>query len=365
MQWDQLIGHQQQKIWFQRALGKNRLASSFLFVGPDGIGKRTFARLLAKSLLCGQTSPESLDACGACEDCAQVDASTHPDLIELAKPEGKSDLPLELLIGSPEKRMREGLCYEINLRPYGGRRKVAIIDDADFINQAGANALLKTLEEPPGDSVLILIGSSLQSQLPTIRSRCQIVLFQALTSPQLTELLVRQQVIPDASGEAEFVQLARSSSGSLTIAKQLADEQLKEFRDGLYAQLSLDRVPLLDLAKSFGAIVDAAGKEAKPKRDRMKQIFSMTAEFYRAILLELLEENSDHRLIADRLESEHPPDSLVRVGRMLAGHWTTGVWGAIACWQCCLRAMEDVDKNANQASLLQNWVAQVAQHSGR
>ncbi len=155
MQWDQLIGHQQQKIWFHRALAKKRLASSFLFVGPDGIGKRTFARLLAKSLLCGRTAPDSLDACGSCEDCAQVDAGTHPDLIELAKPEGKSDLPLELLIGSPEKRMREGLCYEINLRPYGGRRKVAIIDDADFNNQAGANSLLKPLEAPTDDSVMI------------------------------------------------------------------------------------------------------------------------------------------------------------------------------------------------------------------
>lgn len=365
MQWDQLIGHQQQKIWFQRALAKKRLASSFLFVGPDGIGKRTFARLLAKSLLCGRTAPDSLDACGSCEDCAQVDAGTHPDLIELAKPEGKSDLPLELLIGSPEKRMREGLCYEINLRPYGGRRKVAIIDDADFINQAGANSLLKTLEEPPDDSVMILIGSSLQSQLPTIRSRCQIVLFQPLTSQQLTELLVRQQVLQVAPSKLEIAELARSSGGSLTIAKQLADEQLKEFRDGLYALLSLDRVPLLDLAKSFGAVVDAAGKEAKPKRDRMKQIFSMTAEFYRSVLLELLADSPTGSAAVGKLSGDQEADSLIRLGRMLAGQWTTGVTGAIACWQCCLRAIEDVDKNANQASLLQNWTAQIAQLSGR
>jgi hypothetical protein len=191
------------------------------------------------------------------------------------------------------------------------------------------------------------------------------VLFQPLTSQQLTELLVRQLVLQVAPSKLEIAELARSSGGSLTIAKQLADEQLKEFRDGLYAQLSLDRVPLLDLAKSFGAIVDAAGKEAKSKRDRMKQIFSMTAEFYRSVLMELLADSPNGSAAVGKVNGDQEADSLTRLGRMLAGQWTTGVTGAIACWQCCLRAIEDVDKNANQASLLQNWTAQIAQLSGR
>ncbi len=185
MQWADLLGHQQQREWFRTAIASGRMATSFLFVGPEGIGKRTFARLLAKSLLCQKTEDPSLDFCGACEHCAQVDASTHPDLIEIFKPADKAFIPIELLIGEREKRMREGLCHDISLRPYSGRRKVAILDDADYLNVEGANSLLKTLEEPPLDSVLILIGSNLQRQLPTIRSRCQAIIFRPLELEQL------------------------------------------------------------------------------------------------------------------------------------------------------------------------------------
>ena len=78
--------------------------------------------------------------------------------------------------------MREGLCHDIALKPFRGGRKIAIIDDADYLNQEGANCLLKTLEEPPEKSVIILIGTSQQRQLPTIRSRCQIVRFAPLST---------------------------------------------------------------------------------------------------------------------------------------------------------------------------------------
>ena len=94
--------------------------------------------------------------------------------------------------------MREGLCYDIALKPYSGRRKVAIIDDADYLNKEGANCLLKTLEEPPPKSLLILIGTSEQRQLPTIRSRCQIVRFQPLPEQDVAELLLATGACEDA-----------------------------------------------------------------------------------------------------------------------------------------------------------------------
>src|SRR4029078_2428636 len=85
----------------------------------------------------------------------------------------------------------------IALKPYSGRRKVAIIDDADYLNKEGANCLLKTLEEPPPDSLLILIGTSEQRQLPTIRSRCQIVRFQPRAEGDVAELLVAHGLCAD------------------------------------------------------------------------------------------------------------------------------------------------------------------------
>ncbi len=107
MQWNDLVGHQRQKEWFDRAAERGRLANTFLFLGPEGVGKRTFARLLAKSLLCHHSPPGTLQPCGACEDCAQVNAMTHPDLIEVNKPEDKSSIPLELIIGRKKLDVRK------------------------------------------------------------------------------------------------------------------------------------------------------------------------------------------------------------------------------------------------------------------
>ena len=177
----QIRGHESARERFRKSLEAGRLASTFLFVGPQGIGKRGFALGLAQALLCARTrADDPLEACGACESCRLMAAGTHPDLIRIERPEGKSFIPVELLIGSQEKRMREGLCHEIAMKPFLGGRKVAIIDDADFLNVEGANALLKTLEEPPPRCVMILIGMSAARQLPTIRSRCQIVRFREM-----------------------------------------------------------------------------------------------------------------------------------------------------------------------------------------
>ena len=175
-----LRGHDGVADQFRRALKRGRLASTFLFVGPAGIGKRAFALWLAQGLLCERVPEEKLAPCGACPSCQMVAAGSHPDVETISKPADKAFIPVELLIGDAEHRMRAGLCYNIALKAYSARWKVAIIDDADYLNKEGANCLLKTLEEPPPKSILILIGTSVQRQLPTIRSRCQIVRFQPL-----------------------------------------------------------------------------------------------------------------------------------------------------------------------------------------
>ena len=331
MLWEDLRGHELQKQWFANALSAGRLATSFLFVGPEGIGKRAFAKLLAKSLLCRGSAANDLVCCGHCEDCAQVDAGTHPDLIQVSKPPDKAFLPIELLIGEREKRMREGLCHDISLRPFGGRRKIAIMDDADSLNVEGANCLLKTLEEPPTNSLMLLIGTSLQRQLPTIRSRCQSILFQSLTESDVRELLERSAVEEVRSQAAE---LAKQCQGSLTQALQLADPDLKEFRSSFLQCLSRSEIPMSELAKNCGGIVDAVGKEARLKRDRMKLVFEMAADFYRRQALD-----------------ESLADALRRA--------------ATQCWNRCLTAIEQVDRNANQTGLLEAWSADMARLSGR
>ncbi len=360
MQWADLLGHQRQKEWFEIALAGNRLATSFLFVGPAGIGKRTFARLLAKGLLCRNSDTRSLEACGACEDCVQVDAGTHPDLLTIAKPEDKAYIPIDLLIGERDKRMREGLCHDISMRPYGGRRKIAIIDDADYFNTEGANCLLKTLEEPPIDSLLILLGTSLQRQLPTIRSRCQAVLFKPLEREQLQTLLLRAGLTDSTERAAS---LAQQANGSLAEARLMIDPELDEFRTHLLESLVRPQLPLLELAKSCGAITDAAGKDARVKRERLKLVFRLAANFYRELALYLSRSSSNpdaNPQSADQSVNPELAAALAICGRS----WKSGSLGATRAWDRCLLATEQVDRNANQASLLEAWAADIARFGG-
>jgi DNA polymerase III subunit delta' len=345
MQWQDLIGHEQQRAWFARAVEQQRLASTFLFVGPDGSGKRTFARLLAKSLLCRKAPVRQLAPCGACPDCVQVEASTHPDLIEIAKAPEKSTLPLEAIIGPPEARHSEGLCHEISLRPFSGRRKVAILDDADFLAAEGANALLKTLEEPPADSLLILISSSLQKQLPTIRSRSQVVRFQPLSPEELTQLMLRQGLV-DSPERARTI--AEQSDGGLGTARTLADPELSQFRALLLERLTSRELDFIELAKAIGSIAEKAGKEAIIRRPRIKLLLKMTADFYRAVALRL----SGAPLAVDA--------DLARNVEQRLQHWPGGAAAALACWQRSLDALEHVDRNANQTALLEDWAANLA-----
>lgn len=350
MQWSDLLGHEKQRAWFDTALKNGRLATSFLFVGPEGIGKRSFARLLAKSLLCNNSQGLRLECCNACEGCAQVNASTHPDLIEIAKPADKSFIPIELLIGERDKRMREGLCHDISLRPYAGRRKIAILDDADYLNVEGANSLLKTLEEPPTNSLLILVGSNLQRQLPTIRSRCQAIVFEPLSLEQLTQLIARSDLVDSEQRAAEIAKLC---GGSLTEARLLADAELADFRTTLFELLAADRLNFGELSKSCSGVIDAAGKDGRFKRERAKLLLRVCASFYRAIVLHCsgIREQTDHGLSA-------------AVDRALPS-WKSGLHGALQCWQRCLLVIEQVDRNANQASWLEDWSTSLATLSGK
>ena len=145
-----LDGHDDVVAKFRSALAAGRLANTFLFVGPEGIGKRTFAVGLAQSLLCETRDETLLDPCGQCPGCAQVLAGTHPDFLFVTRPPGKSFIPLGLLKGDePDWPVRQSLLFNLALKSFAGKRKIAVIDDADYLNQEGANCLLKTLEEPP------------------------------------------------------------------------------------------------------------------------------------------------------------------------------------------------------------------------
>lgn len=345
MPWQNILGHDDVVEQFRRALARGRLASSFLFVGPPGVGKRTFAVKLAQAMFCQSRPEEALDPCGTCPSCSQVLAGSHPDLDVVAKPADKSFIPLELLIGERDHRRREGLCHNIAVKPNEGGRKVAVLDDADYLNAEGANSLLKTLEEPPPRSVLILIGTSPAKQLPTIRSRCQVIRFQPLPVETVAELLVSKGFVSD---RAEAARLARYSEGSLQRALELTDPELWSFRNTLFEQLGQPMIPSVELAKTVSAFVDAAGKEAPPRRARFRQVVAFAAEFYRQLL---------HAQSGVSLSDDRELQACVR--RAIDSGLVNSEASAVQLDRC-LDAAAQIDRNANQATLIESWLDDLA-----
>ncbi|MDP6446698.1 MAG: DNA polymerase III subunit [Pirellulaceae bacterium] len=329
MNWSSVLGHDEQVERFRRANDRGRLATSFLFVGPSGVGKRTFARQLAKTLLCEQN--DGFDACGRCAACVQVAASTHPDLIEISKPAERSFIPIELFIGDREHRNRDGLCHHISLTPFCGGRKVAIIDDADFLNIEGANCLLKTLEEPPHGSVLILIGTSVQKQLPTILSRCQVVHFQSLAESQVEQLLRDNELVDSPQIAAT---LAARSGGSVQAALAAADEEARQFRDEFLSRITSDRWNGIELADEVRRHVEQAGKDSQPQRERLRQLAGAATEHFRQLMR----------------------NSAGAGGGQRHASWNGGAEQAIQCALCCIETEEHIAANANIKNLIEWWL---------
>lgn len=345
MSWSELIGHDEVADRFRRALAEGRLAHTFLFVGPEGIGKRSFALALAQGLLCERRAAELLDPCGQCPSCVQTLAGTNPDLIVVGRPAGKSEIPVGVLKGDDTYPVEQSLLFNLGLRPFHGGRKVAILDDADFLNVAGANCLLKTLEEPPPASVLILISTSADKQLPTIRSRSQMIRFRPLSVEQVTKLLVERQIASDAT---EAKRLAAYSGGSLTRAAELAEPALWEFRREMLQQLGRPSVSSVALAQGTIKFVDEAGKEAPLRRARLRLAIGFAVDFFRQLLRRL---------------SGLPPQGDAELIAAVETSATHGAWDfdtASDVLERCLQAGAEVDRNANQHTLIEAWLDEVA-----
>lgn len=352
MPWSVLSSHEQNVERFRHSVQHNRLASTYLFVGLPGIGKRLFAQLLAEALLCEQP-PGILAACGACSACCQVQAQTHPDLIVIAKPADKAFIPVEMFIGDQDHRRQQGLVHDIGLKPFRGRRKVAIVDDADCLNQEGANSLLKTLEEPPPNSLLILIGTSQQQQLPTIVSRSQLIRFEPLSPEQVKAILANQAQLET---EIPFEILAAAAEGSVARALQLADSEIFEFRNELLKQLASGDPGHNDFAKSVLGFVDAAGKEGALKRDRLVLIADFAISFFRCCYREVSELNV----------TANPDSNLAEAVQIAQRNWTSMATNMVAeiCCQAidrCLDLQTQVHANVSPANGVEAWLIELGQ----
>lgn len=312
MSWRSVRGHDRVIEQLRAGAKSGRLPHAFMFVGPEGIGKRTFALKLAQALLCEKNPEGLLDPCEACPGCALAAAGTHPDLITAGRPDDKQELPIRVI---------RDLCASFALKPARGRRKVAIVDDLDSINEEAANAFLKTLEEPPPGAVLILLGTSPELQLETIVSRCQVVRFDPPPVEDLAAILLERGIVAD---EAEARRLAGLADGGVGRAMSLADPELEEQRraliDGLADERGFDPG---ELVQRFLAFSKKAGKEAAVQRRRAGLMIGELARLFRGVLWQTagLEapaaDPADRRAIAVLANRLEPEDVFILADRAL------------------------------------------------
>jgi DNA polymerase-3 subunit delta' len=271
MPWGSLRGHDRVVAELRRAASHGRLPHALLFVGPDGVGKRLAATRLAMALLCDRHDEADLEACGTCFSCKQIVAGSHPDVLMVAKPEEKHELPIDAI---------RKLVADLGLRPSRGSRRVAIVDDADDLSPEAANSFLKTLEEPPSGAVLILVGTSPDLQLDTIRSRCRVVRFDPLPASELAAVLLDRGLIAD---RAEADRLAALGEGSVGRALALAGAELVDFRRAMLDEVARG-FDAPGLARRVESFVQEAGKESAPRRERARLLIGELARLIRAAM---------------------------------------------------------------------------------
>jgi DNA polymerase III subunit delta' len=239
MSFANIIGHEFQKEALLRAVREGRVSHAYLFFGPDGIGKKLMAIELGKILNCLRENSNG-GHCD-CNSCKRIEKGIHPDVF-LVEHKGVKDIKVD--------QIREEVEHRLFFKPFEGRFKLAIVDDAHRMNPSAQNAFLKTLEEPPPDSVIALISSQPQALLPTIRSRCQLIEFKPLPQDVIfNEIKRRTDLSPN-----ECTIASQLSGGSLGRALDL-DKNLLSRRKEIIMKLSNispDRASeVLDFARSI------------------------------------------------------------------------------------------------------------------
>jgi DNA polymerase-3 subunit delta' len=257
-----LIGNDEAKESLRRLLANARLPGSLLFTGEPGVGKKLFALELAKALNCRNRN--GVEACDECSSCKRISRSTFP-------PFGKDEDDKNRLVWSEHADLAMARPYkqiirigpirelerEANFRPFEGTARIFIIEDADYLNDQAANALLKTLEEPPPTSHLVLTTSNPTALPATIRSRCQTIRFAPIAATEIEKFLIEER----ATDQADAQLLARTSRGSIGRALAAEVDTYRERRGSMLTVLTSltltgDRVQLFRSAEELAALKD-------------------------------------------------------------------------------------------------------------
>ncbi|MCK5451058.1 MAG: DNA polymerase III subunit delta' [Candidatus Omnitrophica bacterium] len=211
--------------YLSNSLLSGRRANSYLFFGPEGVGRALCAKAFIATLICPEKKIQS-EACGVCPACLRIERSEHPDLIWIKPGKNKA-------IKIDEIRKVKNI---LNLKPYEASNSVCVIEDAHFMTTAASNALLKVMEEPPGDALFILITSKKELLLETVVSRCSEVKFGSMSVNTVKDIIMEKENSIDEK-DAKF--LAVFSQGSPGRALEMIKEDISGRKDRIFAMMDM------------------------------------------------------------------------------------------------------------------------------
>lgn len=292
----EVLGQEDGVARLRREKEGGRLAHAYMFEGAQGTGKLAFAHGLAASLLCTAATPDG-DACGVCRSCHMLQTGNHPDYLELPRE------PAELRLGRFVERSgatQEALDHQplmpfLRLKPVEGGMRIAVVPDAERMRTEAANAFLKTLEEPPGQTLIILTVSARDRLPATITSRCRRVGVKPLDEAAIAAELVKRRGLAEADARA----IAVTAEGSLGLAETLSGGETLEFwrwlEDEAFAKPGLAAAQALAaMWLGFGGLEgDNAGK-----RKNALAALDLTALAVRRRLRDGLDPGAGSRILA-------------------------------------------------------------------
>lgn len=260
MSFTSILGQNKAITLISRAIESGRLAHAYLFSGPDGVGKTTFALDMASLLLCH--NPIAGRTCDSCPSCLKFRTGNHPDLLRL-KPDGAS-IKIDQI-----RSLKQALTY----RPFESRLRVVLLEEIQFMRREAANSLLKLLEEPPPNNLLILIGNTADT-LDTLVSRCQLIPFTAL-SDEVTAAIIRTKKPELSAKDAQA--LAALADGCPGQALTLNAETVLPFYHQLLAALATEpkkQAERIEIALKFAM-------ELAQHREGLETLFNLLRLFFK------------------------------------------------------------------------------------
>ena len=320
MSWN-LIGHEWAVALLQSHIRNGNVRHAYLFTGPDGVGRRTLALRFAQALVC-ENPPSKGEACGKCRNCRQIERMTHPDLAIVRREEGSSVIKVE------QVRALERL---LSLSPLSAPYRIGLLLDFERANPAAANALLKTLEEPPPSAILLLTAESAEALLPTVVSRCEVVRLRPVPTTKIAAALQKRLGLTE-EGAVALAQISGGRPGyALALHKhpELLEER-REALDSLWEMVAADRIERFARAAEW----------AKDRRV-LSKILTYWLSFWRDVLVrsagaEILPANPDKEMEIEALAAVLTPQEALQIVRRLT------------------QALEDLDHFVNTRLVAEN-----------